>query len=254
MLKAIKMAHMNILPSKMLKMAKIDDSSLTIYTGPPMQMVKANMTVYVLLAGVLFGAGCVSRSAAPAPVPVRIVCEEGVTTAEVMQAAEKVLMEMQFSIEKLDVEQGIIRTRPLRGAQFFEFWRSDNANAFACAEANLQTIRRSVQLRVRTKDGGPRTEDGGQKTEDGGRRTESGEDAGLCIECDVSVQRLSLPANEVAGVSQAYRMHSRSSRTLQRLEVTAQQQQAMAWIDLGPDPDLAARILDRVEQRLGRLD
>ncbi len=77
---------------------------------------------------------------------------------------------------------------------------------------------------------------------------------GLCIECTVQVQRLALPGNEVAGVSQAYMIHTRSESTLQVLDVTPQQRAQMAWIDLGPDPQLAAEILKRIEQRLSRLD
>ena len=42
----------------------------------------------------------------------------------------------------------------------------------------------------------------------------------LCIECDVQVQRLALPGNEVAGVSQAYQIHTRSKPTLQVFDVT----------------------------------
>ncbi len=168
-----------------------------------------------------------------AATPTQMICAEGVTRAEVVQAAGDVLTQMHFAIEKLDAEQGIVRTRPLRGAQFFELWRSDNASTSSWEEANLQSVRRSVELRVRPEDGNtPR----------------------LCVECEVLVQRLSLPPNEVTGTSEAYRIHSASVPTLQRIEVTPQQRRAMAWIDLGQDPDLAARILTRVEQRLPRVD
>ena len=64
-------------------------------------------------------------------------------------AAERVLTRMHFAIEKLDAEQGVVKTRPLRGAQFFEFWRSDNVSSYDCEEANLQSVRRTVELRVK---------------------------------------------------------------------------------------------------------
>jgi len=191
----------------------------------------------LLLAGAWLGMGCASRTPistgepnASCP-PVQMVCESSATTAEVIQAAESVLTRMHFSIEKLDAEQGIVKTRPLRGAQLFEFWRSDNASSYGCQEANLQSVRRTVELRVKTEGGGV---------------------SGPCVECAVSVQRLSLPENEVAGTSEAYRIHSRSTTTLQRIEVSPEQRRAMTWIDLGKDPDLAAKILERVEQRLRR--
>jgi hypothetical protein len=183
----------------------------------------------VLIVAALSLPGCGGPNAAPAPA--QRACRDDVTRAEVVQAAGNVLTQMHFAIEKLDAEQGLVRTRPLRGAQFFEFWRSDNASLYDWQEANLQSVRRSVELRVRPEDGNtPR----------------------LCVECTVSVQRLSLPPNEVAGTSEAYRIHSASMPTLQRIEVSPQQRRAMTWIDLGQDPDLAARILTRVERRLER--
>jgi hypothetical protein len=184
--------------------------------------------------------GCAEPNKTAATAPVQMICQAGMTRADVVQAAGDVLTEMHFAIEKLDAEQGIVRTRPLRGGQFFELWRSDNAGAYNWEEANLQSLRRAVELRVRP-------EDRAQKTEDGNTPR-------LCLECAVSVQRLSLPPNEVAGTSEAYRIHSASVPTLQRIEVTPQQRRAMAWIDLGKDPDLAAKILTRIDQRLGHVD
>ena len=192
-----------------------------------MRTVGIRITLCVLTAGTLSLLGCGEQHRATTPA--QIVCEEDITPADAIHAAEDVLTRMHFSIEKLDVEQGLIRTRPLRGAQFFELWRSDNASSYSAEEANLQSIRRTVELRV---------------------KTEKDEASRLCMECNVSIQRLSLPANEVAGTSEAYRIHSASMPTLQRIEVSRQQRRTMTWIDLGQDPDLAARILRRVAKRL----
>jgi hypothetical protein len=178
----------------------------------------------VASVGALLSLGCAASHNASGPA--RLVCPEGITTAAAMDAAHKVLAEMHFPIEKLDAEHGVIRTRPLRAGQFFELWQCDNVGGYNEAEANVQSIRRTVELRVIPEAEGPR------------------------IECDVLVQRLALPGNEVAGVSQAYLMHTRSQSTLLAFEVTPQQRQGMAWVDLGADPDLAAEILKRVERRL----
>jgi hypothetical protein len=139
--------------------------------------------------------------------------------ADVVAAAAETLGRMHFDIEKLDPERGFVRARPLRGAQFFELWRSDNVDA---AEANLHTIRRVAELHV---------------ARNGGR---------TCVECEVAVQRLSLPENEVASTSQAYMMHSRSSPSMQRLELGPNRRRGLTWIDLGNDDLLAAEILGRV--------
>jgi hypothetical protein len=198
----------------------------------------------MLLTGSLCLLGCGQPDASPPPA--RTLRAEDVTTAQVLQAAEDVLTRMQFPIEKLDAEQGVVRTRPLRGGQFFELWRGDNASPSAWTEANLQSIRRSVEVRVKGEAAGRRPETGGADS------LQPAASSPLWIECEVSVQRLSLPENEIAGVSQAYRIHTPSTPTIQRIAVTPQQQAAMAWIDLGPDRELAARILERIEQRLAR--
>jgi hypothetical protein len=198
-------------------------------------IIKTRSLLWLLLAGAWLGTGCASRPPmsvdepnVPCP-PVQMLCENGVTTDEVVQAAERVLTRMHFAIEKLDAEQGLVKTKPLRGAQFFEFWRSDNASSYDCEEANLQSVRRTVELWVKTQDGGV---------------------TGPRVECVVSVQRLDLPESEVASASEAYQVRSRSTAALQRIQIGPQQRRTMTWIDLGQDRDLAARVLDRITKRL----
>lgn len=189
---------------------------------------------WVALVGVAFSLGCASRP--PEPGPARTLRLESVAKEQAVWAAHDILSKMHFPIEKLDVEQGIVRTRPLRGAQFFEFWRSDNVGAFNTAEANVQSIRRIVEVRV--------------KALERGSVEAATESSGYRLECTVQTQRLALPGNPVAGVSQAYLIHTRSDSTLQTLDVTPQQQSQMAWIDLGDDPRLAAEIVKRIEKAL----
>ena len=182
--------------------------------------------LFRMLTALVLIAGCTTT---PRPAPkdgsVKVA---GISMAEAVDAAETALSRMQFVIAKADRQQGMIATRPLTGAQFFEFWRCDNAGPAEALQANLQTLRRSVELHFRP--------DGDQ----------------IHIDCRVHVQRLSLPANEVASVSQAYRMYSRSTPTLQRLELEPEQQEGLAWIDLGEDPALAQRVLKHIIQRMHR--
>jgi hypothetical protein len=204
-----------------------------------MQVLVAKIASCVVLTGTLLAAGCGRQTVSPEPA--LLVYTGPAPKAIVVQAAQEVLSRLEFPIEKLDVEQGIIRTRPWRGAQFFEFWRRDNASVYDVAEANLQTIRRTVELRVAREGPEPKPEDANAP---GPWR----------ITCDVSVQRLSLPENQIPSISQTYRMHSQSTATAQRIVVTPQQERAMAWVDSGPDPALAARILRQVSRRLERWD
>jgi len=180
-------------------------------------------TVLAAIAFVLpLGCGGQGQAYQPAE-PLRL---DGVSRTEIMRAAEDALSKMHFVIEKLDAEQGIIRTEPLRGAQVFEFWRSDNVGLHNTAEANLHTVRRAVELRI---------------TEEQGK---------VSVDCSVQVQQLSLPENEAASISQAYQIHSASTPGVQRLQLSPQQRQGMAWIDLGRDQALAASILERIKKRL----
>jgi hypothetical protein len=156
------------------------------------------------------------------------LCAEGISTTDAVAAVTTVLSAMRFSIDKADPDAGVIRTLPLRAGQFFEPWRRDNVGASGVAEANLHTIRRRVELRVDAQNGR------------------------VCIDCAVIVQRLTLPEVPVASVSQTYRMHSRSSSIIQRLELYPGQLRAMDWIDLGDDPLLRAEILERIGHQIDR--
>ena len=172
------------------------------------------------------------------------ICVENVNKLEAMEIAEDVLAKMHFTIEKADAEpatpgidtrrwRGYIRTRPLAGAQFFEFWRSDNAGADNWLESNLHSIRRVVELNMSEQDEGP--------PQSVNR---------LCINCDVQKYRLSMPEHEVSSSARAYEMFSESNPALQNLRLNPEQKAGMAWIDLGKDRQLAAEILRRISSML----
>ena len=182
----------------------------------------------LFLAGVLLLGGCGGQQRSD--VEVRPVCFADADKAAVMQAGEDVLAQMHFTIEKADAEAGLVRTRPLAGAQFFELWRRDSVGRFNSAEANLHSLRRTVELNIRDAD------------------------QGLCIDCAARTQRLSLPEQEVGtpGAGGAREMFSRSPGAPGSLrQMQANPESATAdWIDLGSDSRLAAEILRRIEKRL----
>ncbi len=186
-----------------------------------------------LILGLLL-AGCTEQQQYGAVKP---ICVDNIDKIQAMETAEDVLAKMHFTIEKADTNpatlgtnarrwRGFIRTRPLSGAQFFEFWRSDNVGAGNWLESNLHSIRRVVELNM------------------------SEQDEGLCINCDVQVHRLSLPERRVSSSARAYDMFSASSPALQRIELNPEQKESMAWIDLGKDTQLAAEILKRISSML----
>jgi len=176
-------------------------------------------------------AGCASQqqSEASADGGTKQVCLGDVDKADAMQAAEDVLAGLHFRIEKADTEAGLIRTRPLSGAQFFEFWRKDSVGSFNKTEANLHSIRRTVELQI------------SRKIDD------------TCIACQVTTQRLNLPEMEINSSAWAYAMFSESSDSLQKMRLNPEQKAGVAWVDLGKDARLASDILERIEGQFSGL-
>ncbi|MBN2137014.1 MAG: hypothetical protein JW720_04350 [Sedimentisphaerales bacterium] len=154
------------------------------------------------------------------------VCLGDIDKTSAMSAVEEVLVNMRFTIEKANPQTGLIRTKPLSGAQFFEFWRKDSLGGFNKAEANLHSIRRTVEVEVAAKD------------------------TGMCIGCDVRTQRLNLPEREVSSSARAYELFSKSSASMQRLRFNPQQEAAVAWVDLGSDTELACELLEQIERQI----
>ena len=174
-----------------------------------------------LIASALMLTGCAKQQQFKA---IEQICLPDTQKLQAMQISEDVLGRMHFTIAKADAEQGLIRTKPLPAAQSFEFWRSDNVGAFNSLQANLHSIRRIVELDI--------SQQGGQ----------------LCINCNVKVQRLSLPEREVTTTARAYEMFSPSNQVIQRLRLHSEQREDMAWIELDRDRQLATYILKRIEK------
>jgi hypothetical protein len=148
-----------------------------------------------------------------------------------MEITEDILARMHFEIEKYDTETGYIKTRPLEGAQFFEFWRSDNIGAQNWLLGNLHSIRRTVEINV-----------------DPVLRSTANDEK--YIDCIVHIQRLSMPEQEITSSARAYAMFSRSSPALQTLRLNPEQQRDMAWIDLGRDKELENEIIKRIKTKI----
>ncbi|MEE8577256.1 MAG: hypothetical protein V3T31_08365 [candidate division Zixibacteria bacterium] len=153
-------------------------------------------------------------------------CVTGSDVQAAMDSAEQVLGQMHFTIDKSDSKQGYIRTKPLTGAQLFEFWRKDTVGQFNMAESNLHTVRRTVEINVSQKNGQ------------------------VCTDCVVTAERMSLPQREAVSTSQASALFTRSSPSLQQLELNPAQQKGMTWIELGRDSRLEAEILSRLRAKL----
>ena len=154
------------------------------------------------------------------------ICLSQTDKSVAMLTAEDILAKMHFTIDKADSKLGIITTRPLSSAQFFEFRRSEVVGIKQGLEANIHTTRRTVKLNIV-----PGAQD-------------------LCIDCTVSVYRLTLPEHLISSGSKAYTLFSKSTQQMQTLEPHPEQIEGMVWHDIGKDPDLAMLILNKIKQRL----
>ena len=152
------------------------------------------------------------------------ICLPNLSRAQAFEVSEKVLNDMDFTVAKLDEQAGVIISRPLAGGQFFEFWRKDDVGAFNTAEANLHTIRRTVELNI--------SEPVGQ----------------LCVGCSVKAERLSITniGGDYMGGLEYDRLNGRRMRTA-ALEMDIESAEK-SWIELGEDKQLAAAILNRIQK------
>jgi hypothetical protein len=182
--------------------------------------------------GFLAGLGILTALLAGCGKPVMMqaqpVCLEAIGREKLMQAVEKTLYSMHFELEKYDVDNGVIRTRPLRGEQFFELWRSDNAGRFNTAESNLQSIQRTVEM------------------------TFQPQPTGICMQCQVTTQRLSLPEEAIQSFTSAPALLTASTQSKQALDVDTERAEQLRWIDLGRDAALEQKIIQRIQKTISK--
>ena len=190
-------------------------------------------SVFCILYSVFcFLPGCAQQKSSP-PEMAALDLTHDVNNTRIMDITEDVLTRMHFEIEKFDPDTGYIKTRPLEGAQFFEFWRSDNVGAYNWLLSNLQSVRRTVEINI-----------------DPVLRSSTTTKDEKHIDCVVHIQRLSIPEQEVTSSARAYAMFSRSSPGLQTLVLNPGQQQNIAWIDLGQDKELENEIIKRIKTKI----
>lgn len=179
-----------------------------------------NVLISAVLTGFLLLGGCGQPEQMVSSDP---VCIPGASADQAMQAAQKVLTGMQFSIEKYDFDARYIRTRPLSGAQFFQVFRGDNASSYAATEANIYSLRRTVEMEITPME----------------KRT--------CLECRVYVQQLSIPERPLTGTTRMAGNYTDSSQSWQSLRLDNDQLENMEWLDRGLDRALEQKIVGKIK-------
>jgi hypothetical protein len=186
-----------------------------------MTTIKSKSGKLIVCTAILCLAGCAGNGYV---VTTQQVCTSAVTKPQLMASAEKVLADMHFAIEKLDANAGYIKTVPLSGAQTLEIWRADSVGSFNQVEADLQTIRRTIELGI-TDDNAP-----GQ----------------VCINCIATTERLSMPQDLTAS-GQTQIVMSGRQRSVRKL---GERKTDLTWINLGRDQQLETEILKRIDKQL----
>jgi len=195
-----------------------------INDGPRKIMPKLRYILSVI--ALLLLAGCQAEQPFEAK---HRICRDDIERPELMRIAEDVLAEMYFTIEKADIEYGLIRTKPMPGAQFFEVWRNDNLGRYNTAEANLHSIAKTAEL------------------------TLSRNNHQLCVDCNVKIHRLSLPEREVNSAARVYNLFFDDARSLQKLQLSGKQLEDMTWLETGRDERLETEIINRIETQITNL-
>jgi hypothetical protein len=213
-------------------MSKTQDASKNDGIGPDdytsRQKIRARcpwyrvVQIYVAALCLVIVSGC-SR-------PKQVVSSDPVcldfTVEQMMGASRAVLDDMHFNLEKDDPQSFYLRTRPLAGAQYFQFWRKDNADAYTAARSNVQSLRRIVELEFYPGEGS------------------------TCMACRVSVQKLSIPEKPIAGMAGMSATFTTSNSSRQSMAVDEEQLERMEWIDEGPDRALEQKILRNIKREL----
>jgi outer membrane lipopolysaccharide assembly protein LptE/RlpB len=181
------------------------------------------IVLYLLALLTLGLAGCGHSTKTAASAPEVLIDSDA---SNLMAAAQETLGQMKFVLDKYDVEAGYLRTRPQRASQFFEPWRQDNASATAFARANLDSLRRTVEVYVEPQENSAN------------------------LRCVVSVGKLSLPPQPVKSMARMAGMYTDSSRSQQTLTLDAEKIGQLEWIDMGSDHALEHRIVTQIQNQL----
>lgn len=135
------------------------------------------------------------------------------------------LRQRDFQPEYVNRAEGVILTQPCTGQQWFECWRQDAIGAYQLLESSLQTVRRSVIVRLEPLDEGDAPEN-------------------YRLSVEVRKERYSVPERQVTTASGALALYSERVPTTEGLLVS--KAESAHWVPLGRDVLLEERLLNRL--------
>ena len=143
------------------------------------------------------------------------------------EAVQETLRRHRYRLDRVDRRAGVITTLPETSQSVFEFWRHDVDSRSDLAESTLNSIRRWAAVSVSPSDDGTWTE----------------------LSVVVHKERLSSPDRQFNSTGAAYQYFGDSlPSTTGIVQLTAEHDR---WLDLGRDPAMEARLLERIRRRAG---
>jgi hypothetical protein len=140
-------------------------------------------------------------------------------------AAQDVLRDHQFRLDRVDRRAGVVSTLPETSQQLFEFWRHDVATTADLWEATLNPIRRWIQVTFARDGDGPWTQ----------------------VSVVVHKERLSAPDRQFNNSGAAFLLFGYTlPSTTGMTQVTPAHDR---WIACGHDPAMEDYLLTRILER-----
>jgi hypothetical protein len=147
----------------------------------------------------------------------------------VWRQAIAVLNASGFELDRQDYRLGVLTTRSLPSAQMIQFWKPDHTNPTSAMENTINNQRRRARVSIYTVEGKPEF---------------------YQIAIQVIVERQTNPTEEIGGpILTAGSGFGRNRITL-RSDYISSDTDAGRWNIIGHDPDLEAKLLDALFQRI----
>ncbi|MGB0716357.1 MAG: hypothetical protein ACPGXK_10790 [Phycisphaerae bacterium] len=166
------------------------------------------------LLTVLAMAGCAANDSRPLTSIEQFSSTDGADRYDsYWEAAQEALRRNRFRIDRVDRTAGILTSFPVLSQNFIEFWRHDVNSRKDLIESTINPIRRRVEVRFQTSDGGV---------------LES-------MEVVVRKERLSAPDRQFNSTAAAYRLFG---ETLPTTTGQSARGSGITWLDYGRDENL----------------
>ncbi len=191
--------------------------------------------VPVALWALAVGAGCVQYTKPVAPEAPMTPQQRNYDAC--WRASLDVLREFYFTIDVRDYRGGEIKTHPMVGQYFFEFWRHDAVRFMDLMEGSIQKVFRTATVHIRPTAPGARTYE---------------------VSCEVTTTRSDRYRAGEGGTTDAYDMFVLPGGPVtdenlltetDTMDETARLERRRGLVNLGPDQGLADRLTDRINAR-----